>query len=146
MQARSRQLGDQLRDSQFQLTQALGEANALRAELEVQRQRAADLERALQSQGPGSAAAAAGGSRSAALASKKDEDSFDMESAVLTGGDALFKPLAGLIRGSAAGSAFPPLVRGAALFDRAVVALYRRPVSRVAIAIYIVLLHLWALL
>ena len=62
---------------------------ALQAELDGQRSTVAELREAL---------AGGGGSRGgrASLTNKKDEDSYDVEAAVLTGGSAAgFQPLAG---------------------------------------------------
>ena len=85
--------------------------------------------------------------RSAALTNKKDEDDvYDIEAAVLTGGGSSFKPLTGAMRGM-----FFPLNSRYALviarkIDQMAVALDRRPAVRGGLLAYFILLHFLAVL
>ena len=80
------------------------------------------------------------------ITNKKDEDNeFDIEAAVLTGGGAGgFQPLAGLVRGAPAPFNNRLVVRGAHQLDRVFVGLDQRPLARAATMIYMIVLHLVA--
>ncbi len=80
------------------------------------------------------------------ITNKKDEDNeFDIEAAVLTGGGAGgFQPLAGLVRGASAPLNNRLVVKGAHQLDRVFVGMDQRPLARAAAMIYIIVLHLVA--
>lgn len=80
------------------------------------------------------------------ITNKKDEDNeFDIEAAVLTGGGAGgFQPLAGLVRGAPAPFNNRLVVRAAHQLDRVFVGLDQRPLARAATMIYLIVLHLVA--
>jgi len=80
------------------------------------------------------------------ITNKKDEDNeFDIEAAVLTGGGAGgFQPLAGLVRGAPAPLNNRLVVKGAHQLDRVFVGMDQRPLARAAAMIYIIVLHLVA--
>jgi len=131
------------------VAQLQAETITLRAQVESERTRAAQLEafaerqRAAQSSAGGRGGAAAGSSQ---VGDKKDEDnSLDMEAAALAGGSA-FKPLVGLIRSLPAPLSHPLVVQGARELDRGMVALDARPHIRAAIIFYIALLHIMLLI
>ena len=104
----------------------------LRAELEGQRKRAADLEEMV--------TAVRSGSMSAGTSNKKDEDAYDIEAGGPAAGSA-FKPIAGLVR-----KAPPPLnhrimVHAARRIDRVVALLDKRPAARMGLLLYFLFLH-----
>ena len=71
---------------------------------------------------------------------------YDPESAVLQGGSGgSFLPLAGWLRGRG-GAAMAVPAAAVGLLDRLTVAMYRRPMVRVVMFVYLVLLHLAAFL
>lgn len=64
---------------------------------------------------------------------------------VVTGGGKGFAPLAGLLRGARPPLSAPPVVSAAHQFDRLSVALAQRPAVRAALALYLLLLHLYTI-
>ena len=109
----------------------------LRAELEGQRKRAADLEEMV--------AAVRSGSMSAGTSNKKAEDGYDIEAGGPVAGSS-FKPIASLVR-----KAPPPLthrimVHAARRVDKVVALLDKRPGARMGLLLYIVLLHFLVIL
>lgn len=109
----------------------------LRAELEGQRKRAADLEEMV--------AAVRSGSMSAGTSNKKDEDGYDVEAGGIVAGSNI-KPIAGVVR-----KAPPPLnhrimVHAAKRLDKIVALLDKRPGARMGLLLYIVLLHFLVIL
>ena len=109
---------------------ACGDVQAMQAELEATRDRARELQTSVQRP------------RSAALTNKKDEDDvYDIEAAVLTGGGGSFKPLAGTVRGAIFPLNSRYTVALARKIDQLAVALDRRPAVRGGLLIYFVLLH-----
>ena len=81
-------------------------------------------------------------SRSSALTNKKDEDDiYDIEAAVLTGGGSTFKPLAGALRGAVFPLNTKAVVALARKIDQLAVAVDRRPVARGVLLAYFALLH-----
>lgn len=73
----------------------------------------------------------------------QDEDNnFDVEAAMLTGGGGGFKPLAGTLRGLQPERA-ALCVPVAHLLDRASVALDQKPLARLAFYAYFLLLHVF---
>ena len=110
----------------------------LRAELEGQRKRAADLEEMV--------AAVRNGSMSAGTSNKKDEDAYDVEAGGPAASSSSFKPIASMVR-----KAPPPLnhhfmVHAARRVDRVVAMLDKRPGARVGLLLYFVLLHFFVIL
>ncbi len=104
----------------------------LRAELDGQRKRAADLEEMV--------AAVRSGSMSAGTSNKKHEDAYDIEAGGPAAGST-FKPIASMVR-----KAPPPLnhhvmVYAARRIDRLVAFLDKRPGARMGLLLYFVLLH-----
>ena len=81
------------------------------------------------------------------ITNKKDEDNaYDIEAAVLTGGGAGgFQPLAGLVRGAPWPLNNKIVVRGTHQLDRVFVGLDQRPLARAAMLVYIMVLHLVAI-
>ena len=69
---------------------------------------------------------------------------YDPESAVLQGASSTFQPLAGWLRGRGGALAVPAAAAG--LLDKLTVALYRRPLARIVLLMYVVLLHFAVLL
>ena len=67
-------------------------------------------------------------------------DVYDPETAVLEGASAAFLPLAGWLRGRGGALALPAAAVG--LLDKMTVALYRRPMARVVLMLYLLILHL----
>ncbi len=61
------------------------------------------------------------------------------------GGGRGFSPLAGVLRAAKPPLSAPPVVAAAHHFDRLSVALAQRPVSRAALALYLLLLHLYVI-
>lgn len=67
---------------------------------------------------------------------------YDAESAVLQGASTTFQPLAGLLQGRTGPEpVFVLLAKGAAALDRLTVSLYVRPPARLALLLFLVLLH-----
>lgn len=106
------------------------------AELEATKSRARELQNA-----------AIPTSRSSALTNKKDEDDvYDIEAAVLTGGGGSFKPLAGALRGAIFPLNTKFTVQLARKIDQLAVAMDRRPAVRAALLGYVIVLHLLVIL
>ena len=128
--------------AESQVAQLQVETATLRAQVESERTRAAQLEAFAERQRAAQASAAG----SSHVGDKKDEDnSLDMEAAALAGGSA-FRPLVGLVRSLPAPLSHPLVVQGARELDRGMVALDARPHIRAAIIFYIVLLHIMLLI
>lgn len=64
---------------------------------------------------------------------------------MVTGGGKGFAPLAGLLRGARPPLSAPPVVSAAHQFDRLSVALAQRPAVRAALALYLLLLHIYTI-
>lgn len=81
------------------------------------------------------------------ITNKKDEDNaYDIEAAVLTGGGAGgFQPLAGLVRGGPWPLSNKLIVRAAHQLDRAFVGMDQRPLARAAVMMYLLVLHFVAI-
>jgi len=71
-----------------------------------------------------------------------EDDSFDVEAAMLTGGSGGFMPLSGMLRGMQPTRA-AMCVPAAHLLDRLQVSLDQRPVARLALYVYVVVLHVF---
>jgi hypothetical protein len=72
---------------------------------------------------------------------------YDAESAVLQGASTTYQPLAGLLQGRTGPEpVFVLLAKGAAALDRLTVSLYVRPPARLALLLFLVLLHLLILM
>ena len=74
-----------------------------------------------------------------------EDDNFDVEAAMLTGGGGGFKPLAGTLRGMQPQRA-ALCVPVAHLLDRAAVALDQKPLARLGFYAYFLLLHFFILI
>ena len=93
----------------------------------------------------GGAAAA----RSANLTNKKNEDmdgDYDIEAAMLTGGGSGFVPMAGIMRGAVFPFCKGPFVGIAHQLDRGVIMLNQRAGLRAGVMLYVLLLHVLAIL
>lgn len=78
---------------------------------------------------------------------KKDEDIYDVEAAVLSGGDASgFQPISGLIKGLPFMKYLKPLITAAEAIDKGFIVLMRQPALRFMLLTYFVLLHIVAYL
>ena len=75
------------------------------------------------------------------MSNKKDEDSFDIEAAMLTGGAGGFQPIAGLMRGAPRALQLPPCVSLAEMADSWTVIMHTKPQLRLALIVYLALLH-----
>ena len=75
------------------------------------------------------------------MSNKKDEDSFDVEAAMLTGGAGGFQPIAGLMRGAPRALQLPPCVSLAEMADSWTVIMHTKPQLRLALILYLALLH-----
>jgi hypothetical protein len=119
---------------------SLGDAQALRNELDAQRKRAADVEEM--------AAAVRRDSLShGAAANKKDEDAYDVEAGGPSAGNAAsVKPIAGLVRKAPAPFNHVVVLNAARRLDRVVAVLDKRPGARAGLLLYILLLHFYVLL
>ena len=87
--------------------------------------------------------------RSGAVTNKKDEDAdadYDIEAAMLTGGGAGFVPLAGVMRGAVFPLCKGPCVGIAHQLDRVAIMLNQRASLRAGVMLYVLLLHVLAVL
>ncbi len=75
------------------------------------------------------------------LSNKKDEDSLDIEAAMLSGGAGGFQPIAGLMRGAPRALQLPPCVNLAEMADSWTVIMHTKPQLRLALILYLTLLH-----
>ena len=83
------------------------------------------------------------------LTNKKNEDidaDYDIEAAMLTGGGSGFVPMAGILRGAVFPLCKGPFVGIAHQLDRVAIMLNQRVGLRAGVMVYIVLLHLLAIL
>ncbi len=71
-----------------------------------------------------------------------EDDSFDIEAAMLSGGSGGFMPLSGMLRGMQPTRA-AMCVPAAHLLDRLQVALDQRPIARLAFYAYVLVLHVF---
>lgn len=117
------------------------EVATLTAQLEQARARAAASDRPA-ARGPGAGAGAGAGG----WGNKKDEDnSGDVEAAIMTGGDASgFQPVSSVLR-RVPGVAHPKLVEITDEMDRAVIRVIRVPAYRAGIVSYLAALHIFLL-
>mmetsp|Transcript_19374 Transcript_19374/g.63006 ORF Transcript_19374/g.63006 Transcript_19374/m.63006 type:complete len:182 (+) Transcript_19374:1-546(+) len=144
------------------------EATALRAQLEQAHEEAARLRQELSTAlpapgatvvtmtpspaGAGAAPSGAWGVFSTTPSNKKvddgDDDDYDVEAAMLSGGGGGFQPLAPRVRTATAPclKVARPVVSAAAAIDRLSVVLHRRPALRFALVLYMLILHLYAVL
>ena len=129
--------------AEAQIAQLQVETTALRKQVEAEKIRSAQLEAfAERTRAAKAVPVASPGGAPSQLGDKKDEDNaLDMEAAALAGGSA-FKPLVGVVRSLPGVLSHRYIVAGARELDRASVALDARPHVRLAIALYIILLHL----
>lgn len=117
---------------------------ALRTELEGMHRRVAELES--QATTP---RARATPSRSSALTNKKNEDldaDYDIEAAMLTGGGSGFVPMAGIMRGAVFPLCKGPFIGIAHQLDRLSIMLNQRVGLRAGVMLYVLLLHILAVL
>lgn len=78
---------------------------------------------------------------------KKDEDIYDVEAAVLSGGDASgFQPMSGLIKGLPFMNYLQPVIKAAEVIDKGFIVLMRQPALRFMLLTYFLLLHIVAFL
>lgn len=105
----------------------------LRAELEGQRKRAADLEEMV--------AAVRSGSMSAGTSNKKDEDAYDVEAGGPAAASSSVKPIASMVRKARPPLNHPFLVHAARRIDKVVALLDKRPGARMGLLLYFILLH-----
>ena len=123
--------------AESQLTQLQTQCTSLRTQLDAEKSRAAQLEAFAERQ---RVVAAQKSGSSSQMGDKKNEDNVDMEAAALAGGSA-FKPLVGVIRSLPSPLSNAAFVAGARELDKAAVALDARPIVRICILLYIILLH-----
>ena len=137
-------LQQQLSDRDQRLAGAQAEVATLRAQLGGEQQRIHDLEEALQQYVRERRASGQPAGLVRTLTNKKNEDdAYDVEAAVLTGGGSGgFQPLAGLFRGAPMPLSLKPFVAAAHQTDRLSVMLDRRPAARAGVLMYVVLLHM----
>ena len=116
----------------------------LRTQLGGEQQRIHDLEEALQQHARERRASGQPAELVRTLTNKKNEDdAYDVEAAVLTGGGSGgFQPLAGMFRGAPMPLSLKPFVAAAHQTDRLSVMLDRRPAARAGVLMYVVLLHM----
>ena len=137
-------LQQQLSDRDRRLAGAQAEVATLRSQLGGEQQRIHDLEEALQQHVRERRASGQPADLVRTLTNKKNEDdAYDVEAAVLTGGGSGgFQPLAGMFRGAPMPLSLKPFVAAAHQTDRLSVMLDRRPAARAGVLMYVVLLHM----
>lgn len=137
-------LKSQLMNMETEMMRLRTERDSLRSELETERSNIADLQIAYRSLASSQQHRE---SKRAGLSNKKDEDnSTDIEAALLSGGSGDFMPLAGVFRAAPFPMRHPWLVAIAMESDKATVFLHRKPLVRLAIVGYMVAFHLLVLI
>ena len=124
-------------------------SQALRTELEATRRRVAELEAHATTPRTHRVGGALAPARSGALTNKKNEDAdadYDIEAAMLTGGGSGFVPMAGVMRGAVFPLCKGPFVGIAHQLDRGAIMLNQRVGLRAAVMLYVLLLHVLAIL
>lgn len=133
-------LKSQLMNMETEMMRLRTERDSLRSELETERSNVADLQIAYRSIASSHQNRE---SKRSGLSNKKDEDnSTDIEAALLSGGGGDFMPLAGVFRAAPFPMRHPWMVAVAMESDKATVFLHRKPLVRLAIVGYMVVFHL----
>uniref|UniRef100_A0A6U9SEA4 Uncharacterized protein n=1 Tax=Picocystis salinarum TaxID=88271 RepID=A0A6U9SEA4_9CHLO len=137
-------LKSQLMNMETEMMRLRTERDSLRSELETERSNIADLQIAYRSLASSQQNRE---SKRTSLSNKKDEDnSTDVEAALLSGGGGDFMPLAGVFRAAPFPMRHPWMVAIAMESDKATVFLHRKPLVRLAIVGYMVAFHLLVLI
>ena len=80
------------------------------------------------------------------FSNKKNEDNYDVEAALVSGGTGGFMPLVGLLRSAPAVLQLRLLILAAQAVDKITIAVHTKPGQRLAMVSYLIMLHLYALL
>ena len=80
------------------------------------------------------------------FSNKKDEDDlYDIEAALVSGGSSGFMPLVGLLRSAPAVLQLRAFILAAQAVDKVTIAVHTKPGTRLAFWIYTLLLHLYVM-